>query len=80
MYFSNNDFSITTLTEIQPQLMSHSVILFYTEMETTIVLRLAHLHNQTDRVYHEMNTREKVNKLAHLLLESFLPCLADKLD
>lgn len=24
------------------------------------VLRLAQLHNQTDKVHHEMNTREKV--------------------
>ena len=39
------------------------VITFFcqTEMETVDVLRLAQLHNQTDRVYHEMNSKEKVN-------------------
>lgn len=33
---------------------------FSTEMETVNVLRLAHLHNQTDKVHHEMNSKEKV--------------------
>ena len=36
-------------------------VFFQTEMETVNVLRLAQLHNQTDRVYHEMNSKEKVS-------------------
>lgn len=34
---------------------------FQTEMETVNVLCLAQLHNQTDRVYYEMSSKEKVN-------------------
>ena len=32
----------------------------FLEMETTEALRLAQIHNSTDKVHHEVNTKEKV--------------------
>ena len=37
-------------------------------METLNVLRLAQLHNQMDKVYHEMNSKEKVKILIIIII------------
>lgn len=66
-----NEIIKTSTSNETKELFKFVYVQIYTEMEPFEALRLAQIHNNTDKVHHELNTKEKIILCKHMLTTSF---------